>query len=102
MNICGKLCETGEVVTFTTADGKITGSRHGAENDALGGPDVWLSPGFCDLQLNGYGGHDFNHRMWGDGKEVSNEIVPIFEKAAHAGTAMLCPTITTSSHEAMK
>jgi N-acetylglucosamine-6-phosphate deacetylase len=101
MRICGRLCETGEVVTLAVAEGRIAGIRVGAEAAEVGGPDVWLSPGFLDLQVNGYGGHDFNIRAWGTAAEVSTELAPIFAMAARAGTPMLCPTITTNSREAM-
>jgi N-acetylglucosamine-6-phosphate deacetylase len=29
--------------------------------DGRGDEDIWLSPGFVDLQVNGYGGDDVNH-----------------------------------------
>ena len=101
MKICGKLCETGELITLTLAKGKIVGSQSGNGEATLGGPDVWLSAGFCDLQFNGYGGYDFNRDSWGETTEVSYELRPIFELAARAGTPLLCPTITTNSFEAM-
>lgn len=101
MRVRGKLCDTGEVVTLTLAGGRIAGfSREVAEAD-LGGADVWLAPAFLDLQVNGFGGHDFNLGAWGDEGEVSSELLPIFDLAARAGTAALCPTITTNGREAM-
>ncbi|HZP82256.1 MAG TPA: amidohydrolase family protein [Chthonomonadaceae bacterium] len=101
MKVCGRVCETGETITLTLEGGKITAALVGAEAGALGGADVWLAPGFCDVQLNGYGGHDFNHKAWGGVDEVNNELRPLFQKVARAGTALLCPTITTNSFEAM-
>src|SRR5688500_13212915 len=101
MRVAGKLCETGEVVTLTLAEGRIAGFESGAGPADLGGPDVWLAPGFLDLQLNGYAGCDFNIGAWGDRDEVSGAVRPIFEQAARAGTPLLCPTITTNSHAAM-
>ncbi len=101
MDVCGKVCETGEVVTLTVARGRIAGSRAETGRADLGGPDVWLAPGFLDLQVNGYGGHDFNRGAWREGAADPDELALIFEKAARAGTALLCPTITTNSHEAM-
>src|SRR6185437_16907627 len=101
MNICGRSCETGEVVTLTITGERIAGAQTGAVGADLGGSDVWLSPGFFDIQLNGYGGYDFNHKAWGGADEVSNRLAPLFEKTARSGTALLCPTITTNSRQAI-
>lgn len=105
MRIAGKLCDTGEAATLTLEHNRIvrieTGGEETAEAD-LGGPDIWVSPGFIDIQLNGYGGCDFNRGFWGDGGEVSYEIAPIIAHAARSGTALLCPTVTTNSHAAMR
>src|SRR5579872_4244349 len=101
MRVCGKSFETGEVVTLTLADGRIAGARVGAEEGILGGPDVWLSPGLLDLQVNGYGGCNFNVGSLGDPAEVAGTLAPVFDSAARAGTALLCPTITTNSREAI-
>ena len=101
MQVTGKLCETGEWVTLSVAGGRIESFSAGSESVALGARDVWLAPGFIDLQVNGYGGYDFNWGAWGTGDEVSTELEPIFAKLAAAGTALFCPTITTNSREAI-
>lgn len=62
----------------------------------------WVAPAFIDLQLNGYGGHDFNVGAWSDEGEVSDEIAPIYELAARTGTVQLMPTVTTNSLERME
>ncbi|MGV3723000.1 MAG: N-acetylglucosamine-6-phosphate deacetylase [Actinomycetota bacterium] len=101
MRIGGKLCETGELVSLSIVDGRISEFAPGIDQTTIGGADVWLAPGFIDLQVNGYGGHDFNLGAWGSPEEVTSDLGAIFEKAAGAGTAMLCPTITTNSREAI-
>lgn len=106
MQVCGKHCETGEVVTLTLGDGRIASISAGTppddkRGDSLGGGDVWISPGFLDLQVNGYNGHDFNLGAWGTEAEVSQSLPPIFDRMARAGTPLLCPTITTNSREKM-
>jgi len=102
MRIGGKLCETGEVVTLTIIEGRIAQIKAGAEEVDIGGPDVWLSSGFLDLQLNGYGGYDFNIGSWRDPSLVTDNLAPMFERVAQSGTAMLCPTICTDSSEHMQ
>jgi N-acetylglucosamine-6-phosphate deacetylase len=115
MRICGRHCDTGETITVTLADGTIQSVVPGETQTELGGPDVWLAPGFFDLQLNGYGGADFNrggcHAPAGASgerpqelpvEEVIASLQPIFAAAARAGTALLCPTIVTNSPAAME
>ncbi len=101
MQVCGKSCETGEVLALTIKDGRIAQVSARAEEGDLGGPEVWVAPGFCDLQLNGYGGHSFNIRDLGGADEASHTLPPLFEQVARSGTALMCPTITTNSREAI-
>lgn len=101
MRVRGKRCDTGEVVTLTLSQGRIAGFNKDALDADLGGPNVWLSPAFLDLQVNGYGGYDFNLGAWGAEGEVSSELAPIFDLLARSGTAALCPTITTNSRDAI-
>lgn len=102
MLICGKLVDTGEFATISIEAGRIAAIGPGSNaEEALGSPDLWLSPAFLDLQLNGFGGYDFNQRAWAEEGEVATEFEPIFDLVAASGTAMLCPTITTNGREAM-
>ena len=101
MKVCGKLCDTNEPVTITLSGGSISSVEHGMEAGALGGEDVFLSSGFFDLQVNGYGGYDFNIGVWGEKEEISNELEPLFRKLAQSGTALFCPTLTTNSHQSL-
>ena len=97
MRVCGKECETGSVVTVTVEGGRIVRVESGPCEAALGGPEVWLSPAFCDLQLNGYAGHDFNREAWIDASIRSNDLSALVGIAARTGTALFCPTISTDS-----
>ena len=101
MNVCGRSCVTDEVVTVSIEAGRITSIRSGVEPEALGGPDVWISPGFFDLQVNGYGGFDFNLATWGAENEVSNDPETLMGKLMESGTALVCPTFVTNSHDAI-
>ena len=99
--VCGRRCDTGEVVTLSVAGSRIAGLRPGA-GDGLGGPEWWLAPGFLDLQVNGYGGHDFNlgDENLGDEEETGgdpHDFGPLFDALARSGTALVCPTVITHS-----
>jgi len=101
MKVSGKHYITGDWVTVSIAEGRIA-SVVAAENAA--GEEtqpVWIAPGFCDIQINGYGGYDFNIRAWGGADEVSNELDPLFALLMRSGAALFCPTITTNSREAI-
>lgn len=102
MRVCGTLCETGDVVTLLLAEGRIAHIEAGADADAFGSPDLWLSAGFFDLQINGYGGHDFNQGVWSSAEEVVQDFAPLFESLARSGTALLCPTLITNSYSAIQ
>ncbi|MDQ2798517.1 MAG: amidohydrolase family protein [Armatimonadota bacterium] len=96
---CGKRLDTGEVVTLSITESRITGFQPGVEGDALGGPELWLSPGFFDLQVNGYGGRDFNLGDADDASGDQHDLGPLFDALARSGTALFCPTILTNSAE---
>lgn len=95
--VCGRRCDTGEVVTLSIAEGRITGFQSGVGQAAVGGPDLWLAPGFLDLQVNGYGGRDFN--LWDADEPIGprHDLSPLFDFLARSGTALFCPTIITNS-----
>lgn len=101
MKVCGRSCETGEVVTLRIDAGRITAIEPGVNPEAEGSPDVWMAPGFCDLQVNGYGGFDFNLAMWGNENEVASDPEPLLNKLAASGTALVFPTLITNSHTAI-
>ena len=46
---------TGRPLTITIEDGRVAAIDAGAPGEAC-----WLAPGFVDLQVNGYAGHDVN------------------------------------------
>lgn len=106
MRIRGRLTEIGQAATLTLEGGRIAAVEVGpaiAPYDLydLGGEDVWVSPGWIDLQINGYGGFDFNRGFWTEA-ESEETVARIVDLATQAGTALLCPTVCTNSFEAMR
>jgi N-acetylglucosamine-6-phosphate deacetylase len=103
MKLFGKLTTTGQTAVIETNGSKIQAltAADTAPEGAVGGSDVWISPGWIDLQFNGYGGYDFNRDSWTTGDTSDEAPRKIFELAARGGTAMLCPTIVTNTREGM-
>src|SRR5687768_4506547 len=97
MEFIGRICETGQKAKVTV-EGERIASVEPIENGApSSGEEIWISPGFVDLQVNGYGGYDYNRTSWTRG--ITGPEVPqkIFELMTKSGTAMWLPTIVTSS-----
>jgi N-acetylglucosamine-6-phosphate deacetylase len=54
----------------------------------------WLAPGFIDLQVNGFGGVDFN-----DPATSTEQIAQAIRQLWRTGVTHLLPTIITGAHE---
>ncbi|GAA3407938.1 N-acetylglucosamine-6-phosphate deacetylase [Paenibacillus hodogayensis] len=96
--------DTGEVVDVRFAGGAITEiSPHSDRSgDAAEAPDVksglpWISPGWIDLQVNGYAGFDFN----ADPITV-RDVLGVTEQMNRYGVTAYLPTVITGSYERMK
>ena len=57
-------------------------------------PRLWLSPGWVDLQVNGYAGHDFT-----DPNVSVEDILAICDCMLNDGVTSFCPTVTTQGNE---
>ena len=93
MVLRGKIVGTEAPVSVTIEDGRIAS----IEDDgapALGGDDVWISPGLFDVQVNGAGGINYS-----SGDLTVERVLQASEWAYRAGTALFCPTVTTSPAE---
>jgi N-acetylglucosamine-6-phosphate deacetylase len=101
MRVCGRPLHSNDVATLTIVDRVIAAVEPGVHDPDLGGPDLWLAPGFCDIQINGYAGRDFNLSVWGQNGGVEQALYDLRGLLAAGGTALFCPTITTNSEEAI-
>lgn len=59
-------------------------------------PDLWIAPGFIDLQVNGYGGHDLNAT-----DVTADTVVRMVHALWRQGVAAVCPTVITQSPDHM-
>lgn len=92
MRITGKHIQTGQPTTFHIHDGKIAQSEEVAERSNL----PWISPGFVDLQVNGYGGQEFN-----DEQLSVEHVAQISRQMDRDGVIAYCPTCTTHRRDVL-
>lgn len=55
---------------------------------------VWISPGFIDIQVNGYGGYDVN-----SDSADPDDIIALARKLREGGVTTFIPTIITATEE---
>ena len=85
----------GEPVTVTLAGTSIESVRPPRPGETAPG-DLWVLPGFVDVQVNGYAGFDLN------GANVGPETVAEVVRALWTrGVTRFCPTICTAGHRRM-
>jgi N-acetylglucosamine-6-phosphate deacetylase len=91
MEIVAKHYRTGEPVRITIENGRILSVQPaGCDADGLD----FVSPGWIDLQVNGYGGHDLN-RFPLQPETVADLTRELFK----VGVTRYCPTVITGSRE---
>jgi N-acetylglucosamine-6-phosphate deacetylase len=93
--------EDGAPITLELEGGRIRSTTPKPTSQALGGADVWVAPGFHDLQVNGYRGNDFNAGSWGSEPASEPDFADLVADLAAHGTALLCPTVVTDSLDGM-
>lgn len=87
MIVSGRLVESGQPVEL-----ELDGDRIGRIRSVATAPDVLLAPGFIDIQVNGYAGHDANS------VDVTPEtIARLVRSLWRVGVTSVCPTVTTQS-----
>jgi N-acetylglucosamine-6-phosphate deacetylase len=87
VRVTGQLAETSAPVSLTVDGGVIT-----AVEPAHSAPDVYIAPGFIDIQVNGYAGHDMN------APDLAPETVAAMVRALWTrGVTGVCPTVITES-----
>ena len=94
LRIRGQDYRDGEVVEVVVESGRIVGMGPPTGRAALGGPDVMLSPGLLDAQVNGFAGYDLNSPTVTPG-DVSGAVRSLWK----AGVTLCCPTVTTGPVE---
>ncbi|MFS8046016.1 N-acetylglucosamine-6-phosphate deacetylase [Rhizobium sp. BR 314] len=90
--IVGRHAISGDILELTVSDGRIAAVK---ELDGATGEDLpWLAPGLVDLQVNGWGGHDFNSA------DIDEETVyAVARGLREQGVRAFLPTVITASQE---
>lgn len=91
MIVAGRCYETGQSIELTLRDGRIAAVKRSAASVAA---LPWIAPGFVDLQINGYGGKEFN-----DSALTPDDVEKISLSQDACGVVAYCPTITTHSFD---
>jgi N-acetylglucosamine-6-phosphate deacetylase len=81
---------TGEFIEILLQDGVIRSMAPALHGDE----DLWLSPGFIDLQVNGYAGCDLNAESI-----TPNLVTDLMYKLFAVGVTTFIPTIITASED---
>ncbi len=87
--ITGRDPSTGEPLEITIEDGRIRKISRAAAAE-----NTWLSPGFIDLQVNGYLGSDLN-----SGTVDPDVVIELTRKMISTGVTTYLPTVITASEE---
>lgn len=89
MQITAREPSAGRTLALTISDGTITAV------DVVDIPAThWLSPALIDIQVNGYGGFDFNAP-----EPAADTAAGAIVALRSAGVGLCCPTVTTGSYE---
>ena len=90
--VCGVHPGTGETLAISTSGGRIS-----AVEAAAGEAEPFVSPGWVDLQVNGFAGVDYN-----DPNTPADDIARSIEVQRSTGVARFYPTVITGSGEDMR
>lgn len=88
-SICGRDPLSGEFVEVTVEDGAIRSIEPRASGD-----DLWLSPGFIDLQVNGYRGCDLNAESI-----TPDVVIALMDRLFAVGVTTFVPTLITARED---
>lgn len=96
----GKIAGDGTIVDVFMAQGVITSVQPSAETPADEAAEAampWISPGWIDLQVNGYAGFDFNAQP-----VETKDVLGVTEQMNRYGVTSYLPTVITGSFERMR
>ncbi len=90
MQLRGRRYDSGEPVCVEVRGKTVSAVEPGSDGTAL----PWIAPGLVDLQVNGYGGQEFN-----DFELTVDKVAKVCAAMDAFGVTGFCPTATTHSSE---
>jgi len=93
----GRRYDTAQPVRVEIVGGKVSRVTPVAADEPSASKWPWISPGFFDIQINGYGGQEFASADLTP--EKVGEIVRAFDAS---GVVRCCPTVTTQRFEVLE
>jgi N-acetylglucosamine-6-phosphate deacetylase len=97
VELLGRRYDTGEVVRLEVGAGKIARISAASTGRDVNGDVPWIGPGLIDIQINGYGGQEFN------APEISAEkVARIVDAMTPFGVTRICPTVTTEGFAVLR
>jgi N-acetylglucosamine-6-phosphate deacetylase len=94
MNLSAKVAGSDDLISLQIADGMIKAVGPFSQVCDLGGEELRVAPGLIDIQINGYGGVDFN-----DQDTSVEQIAAAAQKLWRTGVIAFCPTVITGSFD---
>ncbi len=96
MQIEGRRYDTGEAITVNCGNGRIQSIKPRLRGTTAP-HEPWIGPGLVDVQVNGYGGHEFNEPGL-----TAETVAQISRQQDACGLVAYCPTATTHSDETLR
>ena len=90
VNIAGRLVETGRGATVALDGPRVAAVVASAD----AGDEPWIAPGFIDVQVNGFAGHDVNAA-----RPSADEVAGMVRALWARGITGVCPTVCTGSED---
>ena len=97
MKIRGRHFASGKLCDFSLRHGHIECVQPVSAEEVDHDEGLWIAPGLIDLQVNGYGGHDFL-----SGDVTPDDVLAVAKALPRFGVTAFCPTVTTNSFRAME
>lgn len=93
----GRSTESGEIVKVTVQNERIAsverlpdGGKQASGDDGM----PWISPGWIDLQVNGFAGYDFN-----ENRTSEQDVLGVLNALFACGVTYCLPSVVTGSRE---